>query len=49
MDASLLIRDTCLNIYMNTITLLLGNVDVVEVEFLKEAVQAQCIKEMVQA
>ena len=47
-DASQLIRDTGLNIDKDTITLFLGNVDVVEVDSVKEAVQAQVMKEVVQ-
>ena len=46
-DASQLIRDTGLNIDKDTITLFLGNVDVVEVDSVKEAVQAQVMKEVV--
>ena len=48
-DASQLIRDTGLNIDNDTITLFLGDVDVVEVESVKETVQVQAMKEIVQA
>merc|ERR1719233_2230806 len=47
-DASQLIRDTGLNIDNDTIALFLGDVDVVEVESVKEAVQVQSMKEVVQ-
>ena len=46
-DASQLIRDTGLNIDKDTITSFLGNVDAVEVDSVKEAVQAQVMKEVV--